>query len=66
MTADEVAALLGISPRSVNVVLARHGIPHRSGWDRAAVEALKASGYGQGKGRRTDLRPTADTPEESP
>lgn len=62
MDADEVARLLGISPRSVNVVLARHGIPHQSGWDRAAVEALKANGYGQGKGRRTDLEVNRETP----
>jgi hypothetical protein len=54
MSTDEVAALLGIDREAVRSTMRRYGIPH--GWPRADVEALKARGYGQGQGRRTDLR----------
>lgn len=60
---DEVAAILGISRTAVRNTMWRKGIKERRGYPRHQVEALKAAGYGQGRGRRTDLLAVHETDE---
>lgn len=51
MSRDEVAALLGVKPDSVRVILGRYGVREVRGYPRDAVMNLRRPG----RGYRSDL-----------
>lgn len=57
MSRDQVAAHLGIDPKSVRKTMHRAGIREVRGYPRAAVEGMDRPG----RGARTDLRPPPAT-----
>lgn len=63
MSREEAAEILGVDPESVRHVLRRYGVEHVSGYPSDRVRWVAANR--KGRGRRTDLHPTPDTPEET-
>ncbi|MEJ1090017.1 IS481 family transposase [Microbacterium sp. Mu-80] len=57
LSRDEIAARLGIAPRTVSRILARHGMPHLSELDPMTGEKIRAS-------RKTTIRYEKDDPGE--